>query len=462
MAAAGYVLKVPKDRREFLLCYDLTPNIAEPVPRFDHSRRAPLIVLVCFKDKAITHIADGRKGDSAGTGLVRLNMTSLQQLRRPIKIEQLVERAPPRVRSPLARVLAGGGKLPPKSLGATVDILLGLDPDLSRRLARFSELRAVRTAGLTRNAQANLAVQKETVTVAFQIAGIETEEIFSWSPSETLPRSFLEGMPEARVREDVMLATDFAALPGFEAIRSYPFAAREFQSSEDPAIRLTVIMANRLPLEKQTGADLIYYNETYRSFIMVQYKAMEDGSDGPEFRWQQNDYLAGEIERMNTLLEELRRLPEDRKPRSFRLHSNPFFLKICPRVVFNPDDKGLFKGMYLPLDLWKSLASDPATEGPRGGRVLTYRNAGRWLSNSEFITLAASAWIGTPTSQSAVLERLIRTVIETGKTVTFAVKRRQPPPDEGHIGIVSPINPMNNLEVEESVQITLNAIDLMG
>jgi hypothetical protein len=127
MSAAAYVLNIPKERREFLLfATSEIPNIAEPVPRFDHSRRAPLIVLACFNDKAITHIADGRKGASAGTGLVRLNMSSLPELRRPIRFKKLVDRAPPRVRSHLARVLTAGGKLPPKSLGATVDILLAL------------------------------------------------------------------------------------------------------------------------------------------------------------------------------------------------------------------------------------------------------------------------------------------------------------------------------------------------
>ena len=154
-----------------------------------------------------------------------------------------------------------------------------------------------------------------------------------------------------------MLTTDFSTVPGFEAIKSYSFAAREFQSADNPAVRLTVIMTNRLPLEEQTGADLIYYNETYRSFIMVQYKAMENGANGPEFRWNVNDRLADEINRMDRLLEELRKLPDSGAPYSFRLHSNPFFLKLCPRVVFNPDDKGLFNGMYLPLDLWKGLAS---------------------------------------------------------------------------------------------------------
>jgi len=45
-------------------------------------------------------------------------------------------------------------------------------------------------------------------------------------------------------------------------------------------------MANKLPLEEQTGADLIYYNETFSSFVMVQYKAMNPGTEGQEFRWQ--------------------------------------------------------------------------------------------------------------------------------------------------------------------------------
>ena len=77
IAPAAYVLRVPQDRREILLDEERgyyssgVLSVAEPVPRFDHSRRAPLIVLCCFEKGAITHIADGRKGASAGTGLVR-------------------------------------------------------------------------------------------------------------------------------------------------------------------------------------------------------------------------------------------------------------------------------------------------------------------------------------------------------------------------------------------------------
>ena len=43
-----------------------------------------------------------------------------------------------------------------------------------------------------------------------------------------------------------------------------------FENPTDRRQALTVIMANRTPLEEQTGADLIYYNETYGAFVLVQ------------------------------------------------------------------------------------------------------------------------------------------------------------------------------------------------
>ncbi|WP_342724190.1 hypothetical protein AAFG07_34710 [Bradyrhizobium sp. B097] len=78
-AATAYVLHVPEGRRDIILNYaeenryDATRYVAEPVPSFSYGRNA-LVVLACFRDGAITHIADGRKGMSAGTGLARLNM----------------------------------------------------------------------------------------------------------------------------------------------------------------------------------------------------------------------------------------------------------------------------------------------------------------------------------------------------------------------------------------------------
>jgi hypothetical protein len=95
-------------------------------------------------------------------------------------------------------------------------------------------------------------------------------------------------------------------------------------------------------------------------------------------------------------------------------------------VIFNPDDKGLFNGIYLPLDLWKSLDASSRLRGPKGGNVVSYDRVGRRLNNTDFTALIANSWVGTTIGQSAVLEQVIRTVLETGKTVTFAVKQLAP------------------------------------
>lgn len=108
-------------------------------------------------------------------------------------------------------------------------------------------------------------------------------------------------------------------------------------------------------------------------------------------------------------------------------------MKFCSRVVFNPDDKGLFSGIYLPLDLWKCLHANGRLKGPQGGNVVSFGNVGRKLSNSEFIELVANSWVGTTIPQSAELVKVIRAVLESGRTVTFAVKHL-PAPDDAEEG----------------------------
>lgn len=429
--AGGYILRVPDHRRKLLLeeaehgesFYRSTPFVSEPVPVFDHSRRAPLAVFASFEDGLITHIADGRKGQFAGTGLVRLNLEDLQPLMRPVLFEDVLSGTDRRVRDHLKRRLDEGGLLPPKSLGAFVDRITELDPTIGPRLARFLARRAQALRDLQPRARENLAYQKEALGLALEIAGLPRDDLLSWQPSDSGQQSFLDGLPGTQVREDTMLLADFSVVPGFQPIREVThYGSKVFSSEQDPSVRLTVIMANRQPLEQQTGADLIYFNETYRSFVMVQYKAMEKRDEETEFRWQDKDQFCDEIARMDALVQELRKVPSGNDPDGFRFADNPFFLKFCPRVVFNPDDKGLFKGIYLPLDLWKRADAAGRFTGKRGGKVLTYENVGRRINNSEFVTLVGGSWVGTSIEQSAVLGDLIRTVLETGKTVTIAIR----------------------------------------
>ena len=69
---------------------------------------------------------------------------------------------------------------------------------------------------------------------------------------------------------------------------------------ENERVSLTVVMANRLSLEKQLGADLIYRNEAYNSFVLVQYKAMEHEAGTARVRLP-NNQLEKELKRMEEL-----------------------------------------------------------------------------------------------------------------------------------------------------------------
>lgn len=419
--ASGYVLLVGPERAETLLDHAAPgQSVGEPVPQFAFGVRAPLLILASFARGSITHIADGRKGLASGTRMVRLNLSDLQELAAPISISRLVEALPPRFQRRVARRFEQGGLIAPAGFQAVIDALRTLAPDTAGRVTRFSDRRSRALDQMSDRALDALAQQKESVGLALKIAGFDTRELLAWSPpADVQPSSFLDGLPGARVREDAMVAHDLGVVPGFDAVRDYPFAAKIF---EREGTRLTVILANKLPLEQQFGTDLIYFNETYQALVMVQYKAMErSGTARPQFRLP-NAQLDIEIDRMDATTETLADIPDDESRDGFRLNTSPFFLKLCARHVFNPDDGGLFPGMYIPINYWRRLVADPATLGPKGGRVVTFENVGRKLTESEFIPLVAGGWVGTHAPQSQILAQLVRDIIETGKAVTLAVR----------------------------------------
>ncbi|WP_165076959.1 MULTISPECIES: hypothetical protein [unclassified Desulfovibrio] len=261
----------------------------------------------------------------------------------------------------------------------------------------------------------NLALQKEALLTAFLLAGQDFDKtiIQQWVPSQK-PSCFLDGLEVQRSEESQVIMNDFQKLPGFSALSGKFKGTAIFLS---PSEKMTVIYADKLPLEQLTGADLIYYNETYNSFVFVQYKML----DGKYYRPDKNLYT--EISRMEELIAGW----DQTGPSScadFRLHSNPFFLKLCPRVDFAPESLSLSQGMYLPLEYWKILDSSKQIVGTHGGKRVSFDNVGRYLSNTEFAVLVAKGWVGSDPKLSIHLGELIKLTISRGRTIVYAVKQR--------------------------------------
>lgn len=429
--ASGYAVVLNEDRMKiFLECLTEDQRFGQEVPDFQHSRNVPLVCFVVTGRK-VTHIGLGRRGIRGGTGNRILRVEKAEVLPVPLTLHRILKSLPNRNRIFVKKRFDLGGLFTEKGFAGVVDAFRQLAPDASSILERYSNERVERIARLSEKTRVGLAYQKEAVLTALSIAGIDRDPLQEWAPPNVTPVSFLDGLPNTRLREDPMVIHDLTHLPGFDIIKSYPYNAAVFESPETSE-RLTVILANRLPLEEQTGTDLIYFNETFQSFVMIQYKAMEreDGADGVAqavFRLP-NTQLTEEIARMDALLAEIGACPANESHDGFRLIENPFFLKLCPRLVFNPDDIGLVPGMYLPLDYWKLLEQHPGIKGPRGGLRITYDNVGRHFDNASFTSIVAKAWVGTTPAQSVVLKEAIRQTLETGKAVAIAVKPKKPDP----------------------------------
>lgn len=357
-----------------------------------------------------------------------MNIDQAEELSEPVSIRRILNRLPKRNAASVRKRFESGGLLTEKGFSAVVECIRQVAPQASTLLERFNQARERRIQRLSVKARDSLAQQKEALLTALAIAGLGRDPVQEWTPSDGAPLSFIDGLPSVRLREDLMVVNDLQSLPGFEVINTYPYGAAVFES-EETSERLTVILANRLPLEDQTGTDLIYFDETYQSFVMVQYKAMEraDRKSGfPLYLYRLPDtHLKEEIDRLDAALGTLKVCALNTDIGGFRLTENPFFLKLCPRLVFNPDELGLVPGMYLPLDYWKLLESDPGINGPKGGLRITYDNAKRHFDNTSFTTVVSKAWVGTTPSQSQVLQDIIQATLETGKAVAIAIKPKK-------------------------------------
>jgi hypothetical protein len=417
----GYVVRLSEQREEAFE-HNTYESFGEPVPEFTHSRNIPLICFVINSRNNLTHIALGRRGNLAGTDVRRLNLNDIFELASIVKINQLVDSAPSRIRKSVSKKLENGGLIPPKSFEYLLSQISQLAIETAAILSKYSEARTNRIKSLPSNVQDTLAEQKEAIATAMTIAGIDRGELQGWDITENQePTSFLDGLEQVRLREDPMVVNDLINLPGYSILKTTPLSSVVFENEKS---KLTVVLANRLPLEKQLGVDLIYYNETFSCFIMIQYKAMEKEGDDAVYRFP-NTQLTEEIDRMNGVLSELKKVPSNSEVDGFRLNENSFFLKMCPRIIFNPDNIGLIKGMYLPLQYWELLSGHPTMTGSRGGSRLSYKNVRRYFDNTEFVTMASGGWLGTNIGQSKLLEKAIKSTLESGRSVVFAVNNEK-------------------------------------
>ncbi len=231
-----------------------------------------------------------------------------------------------------------------------------------------------------------------------------------------LTRGLFEELDKVRLLEDKLILKDTQTLPGWEkSIKPHVTGKVVFRKDDKV---LEVLDVNRTEVEKVMGVDFIYFNTYYSALVMIQYKRMQEESE--EWVYRPDKQFDEEFGRMKKFLERLGSHGFDSK-QSYRMNENPFYFKFCQsKIEVDLDENTMIPGMYLPIDYIGQILEDEHSRGRRGGKVINYNNALRYLSNTKFIELVEDSWIGTVPKDSEIIVELIEASLAAGKRIVYA------------------------------------------
>lgn len=391
------------------------------VPLFDYSSRQPLIALLLqegAQDIALVAAAyRGRYLAAAGLSQLVLHEAKAPPRNSAVKdIRRLHERVcatNQRARQYFTdRIMQVGGLLPPSTSRAIISAIESQHGALMTSLAEAFPSEADSLRDVDAQRRFVFQQQRDAALLAFRIVGLDDLEVLQLRRPPNLTHSFLDQLPQPGVSEEQLLRADAQAFPGMAAMDGAHIDRKTFTS---PNRRLDLIFAHRERLEELTGADFIYYNATFKSFVLVQYKLLEEDRGREIYRI--NQHMHAQMAAMRSHAPLPSPIPNEADPNAYRLGHEACFWKFVAKQPDLESDQSLIPGHYLPL----SLLQKSVQLGPRGGELINPKELPRALSNTDFATLVRDAWVGTSGVQTDALERLIRSTLSEGRGVTLAV-----------------------------------------
>lgn len=386
-------------------------------------QRRPTLLLSDGEIVELGHVrAEGKR---IATGMRRMRYERFLALDPEIPVAEVVSNLSSAIRRHFEARLGEDLVLPERTGAAVLEALESLSDEVAEVSTDFVRPVVRRVRRLDGAALQATAQEADAVRLALDIAGIPRQELHGTRPDGETP--YVQALSEVRVFEDQAIDYDAGRFLDFERIER-PNGMVHFSRGAE---RLTVLNVNRRPLERLTGADLIYHNETHDSFVLVQYKTMtREGDLGDTrlvYRPDSDRNLPGELERMRALAE----VPGDGSAEQWRLNPGFCFIKLC-RPVVNLDfpERELVGGMYLPLSYWDLLVASPVTEGPQGGRVLSYETVTRRFDNSLFVQLVRGSWLGSRAETTETITDLVLQGLDANRSVTVASAWSVAPPHE--------------------------------
>lgn len=342
----------------------------------------------------------------------RVDISEIEEIDGPAW-QELEEVLPERHRQQLSL-----GILPEAMGRAVTQTLVNFHPSYADTIQRLSRQTAFQITASDHARRLN--EQRDGTGLLLEIGGIGRESLRQVSGFVASQPSFLAGISDRSVSEESIISHDVSRFPGLAESLNAHVDWRMFEGS---GRRMFVMNTNMEPLEQTLGVDVLYYSESERSFVLVQYKRLvrEASARGPAKAWYRPDKnLEAEMKRMEVIDESYGNASNG----CFRLHSKACWVKLCDASAQVESPMELIKGMYLAREYFQELLA--SLKGPRGGVLLGYENVPRHVNNTTFIQLVKDGWIGTRGTGTVGLERVVADVLRSRRALVLGIAIETP------------------------------------
>lgn len=378
------------------------------------------------REPCFTHIGILRKGQRVATNQIRVKITDIVEL--PfIPVSSIIFKIPQNLQKNIEDIGTRQYKNIPKETSKELfQALLEMSSEKREEILRLAQKINIPSFAINRRA-IDIAVEKDATSICLDIFGIDRSKIIqTWNAEEGYNgKSFLTGLTDYTMYEDDAISHDLHSLPGWEQLAKDVTGIVEFKNEIDE--RLVIINANRKPLEKALGVDLIYYHRKYQAFTFVQYKIMENQTEKREFYYNPNQTSHNdELLRMDNFLKLLNAHPLSNTLIDYRLTDCPIFFKLCKKIELKVGDSSIVPGAYISLNHWNILLKDPSMKGPKGGLQIGFHNLEkRYIGTQPFIELIQKGLLGTNVVASEKVAYFIEAAIKIGHSIIFAIDESQ-------------------------------------
>lgn len=440
--SVGLIIHFDEDQRNDLLSEErINHRFSDALSVHDWELKQVQAVLLSFTGHTIDFIALATKGSRVVTGKSRVEFSDLIDLN-SVHLSEIESLLSPNTKLHFMKSSTGrGGRLPEKTWTETIQAIKEIRKYLTSEIERLISLTEISKYRLRGEIAEIFTQEREALGAALDIFSghneLRKEVLKSWAPKlgsvnnydddtmeadlnapEDSSVSFLSGIPERYIQEESAIQHDLFNWEN-EKASLHNMGVSKFEQGNRV---LEVVYANKNPLEHTLGVDLIYYNKTFHSFVLVQYKLMKEKGNAEGFYYRPDEQLEKEIARVDEFQDKVKINREILKHNEFRLNYDGFLYKLVPNKGLQAATEKLIAGMYITNNYMKFLLGSKGPKGERGGKLITFKNAPRYITNTEFSGMVNRGWIGTSSDQSDSLNQLIREFLTTGRAVMVAVE----------------------------------------